>query len=210
MLSPKELPNSEPRAAFSVASDGSVYVADFVAYDYHNCYNNYCPSYAVLTKFVNGQVAWQDYWETALPVQLSDVAANKDGVSVLVNQYDMTKPLPDALVAENTITNFSPDGTLKNNFLIPSDKVPRDQFSGPVLTHMETNDAGKLIVYNNNGILSGNLASGFTHSFVYDTDDTKNLQKVILKNNYVYAIGQYYKDDYRYSLIPLDAELNLR
>ncbi|WP_407541869.1 hypothetical protein Q0M94_20545 (plasmid) [Deinococcus radiomollis] len=210
LLSPKELPNAQPNASFSVASDGSVYVADFVSYDDKNCYESACPSYAVLTKFVAGQVVWQDYWETALPVLFRDITANKDGVSILLSQYDLSKPLPGALDPDNIIANFSTNGELKGNFVIPSNKITKERVSGPILTHMETNDAGKLIIYNDSGILSGDLTNGFARSFIYDTSGTKRIEKVILKNNYVYAIGADKDNDLKRHVLPFDADLNPR
>lgn len=225
-LAPKELPYTQMQSSFDVASDGSIYSAIFTPYDPY-CGGLGCPVYAVLTKFMNGEIAWQDYWETADPETLMGVAANKNGASLLVNKGSITSGNADI---ESTIISFDSSGLPVSNVSVPLDQLRKDKLSYlpedlrryylGYLKGIKTDDTGQLIAYGGNYIISGMPSSGLNQFYLYNdgkTSDPYNLDLSIplsigdlfFKGGYVYAHAPAVNNR-NDTIIPLDTNLQTR
>ncbi|WP_407569626.1 hypothetical protein [Deinococcus altitudinis] len=220
-LAPAELPNTQLESVVDVASDGSIYSAIFAPY-LPNCVNYRCPAYAVLTKFINGQIEWQDYWEMGDSVSLMDIAANKDGVSLLVNKVN-----PNGPYEQSNLLNFSSNGAALSNARIPIEEL-RSSLTylpeylrynyAPELTGLKTDDTGEILAFNKNNILAGNLKDGFLHSFLKDdgrahpnnSDPVAFIQDIVFKSGYIYAHEPAYNSVKNDTIIPLDRNLQPR
>lgn len=186
----------------ATSSDGSIYVAMFV--NYRTGCDVTCPSVVGITKIVNGEIIWQDYWDADEPIQLRDIAANNTSVSLLVTRK------VDANYTQHILT-FNSNGDPQSDKQIPLDAMQnQDPRQALGFGRLELEDNGKFVLMGSNVLASGDLVSGsIDHTFLLPAE-TGWFQDIAVRGDYVYAQGHSGDDFKDVFILPLDINLNRR
>lgn len=87
---PKAYASNSFTAQVDTSSDGAVYVGTFSSYK-TDCIG-LCPSVAGISKVVDGDIAWQVFWDNDTPISLDAISANEAGVTLLVTEQSSDQP----------------------------------------------------------------------------------------------------------------------
>ncbi|GHF97807.1 hypothetical protein GCM10017783_07040 [Deinococcus piscis] len=217
LRSPAALKDGTVRAHLASASDGSLYLLTSVDIPNEECHSfrsHYfstlaCPSVMGVTKFVDGEAAWQVYWESSSPQLALDLSASVQGVSILMTSGH-ARGEPSATSAQ-TVLSFGPDGSVKGNITLPIQQL-RSQLEIPdkpgladtervvsAPLNLTQDNEGHLLAYSDNLILTGTVMDGFVHHYLMDSNGVEtavplpaergSINKVVMRGEYVYAIG---------------------
>ncbi|MDO4264039.1 MAG: hypothetical protein Q4C67_07565 [Deinococcus sp.] len=200
VLFPQDLTGFDPQKAsvdFTVGETNTFYVA--MAFPATGCADNACPSLINVQQVKDGKVQWRRVWKTEEPVKLRQITANKGEVILLTNSGSAN---PDSIQAQSQLTWVSDAGDVFLRARVPLELWRRDWAKGtpeqqyaviPNLKYIQSDDSGKLLLSNQNVIMTGTFSEGISNIYLLDEAnspiDRGDFSDVKFNGEYVYAAG---------------------